>query len=338
MYKKHRINWTKGMRLTEKVFTDADDFYDEQLVKLRRLFTNGHYGLVGRDFYFEDAGINNNKFQVKKMICQAVTPTGHFIDIDTEQAFKDSENNPQREIVIPQGEHELGLFVRIEPSQKVMFGTHNPEEQIYRFPYCEPRYELFFASLQSDYSDACLIAKFTNQITSMEEDMAFIPPCVAIYSHNALIKIFHEFKRFVVELIQVVAEKRHDKEYGDLLRLMLSSLMPLQIELDNQFENKAPLELFVVMKKAVSSFSVACMATDIEYEDAEEERRMRSFIDKAYNHHDIHDCLTEGLQLMAIIYRKLSNIEALEVEEEIIEEPEEEPVTPAKPRPKRIEI
>ncbi len=321
--KYHKINWEKGMRLSEQVFIDADNHWDSLLNKIRKTLIAGHYGFVDSNFCLEGE-FNKGKFTVRKLICRAITPAGYFIDIQADYPSAFSMNNPNREIEAAPGQ-ELYLYVAVNPFVNIPIGEINPMEQINRYPYSDPQYEFFFTTEPNTLiENACLIAKFYK----MERDVTFIPPCVSIATSKLLQEVLSEVKAKLNTLSRTLIEKRRIAGPYACLDLLLASLLPVQVEVENQLDARLPIDLFLVLKKVAQSVSTFSKVHDFFQLNPE----VQSFLARDYNHHDLAGCMNEGLNTLSVICSEMSGFAM------VIEEPVELPAPPPPDPKKRRDI
>jgi predicted component of type VI protein secretion system len=306
MRKYYKINWEKGMRLSEQAFTGSDNYWTSHLNKIRKIISAGNYGIVDPDFNL-DGNINGDKFSVRELTCKAITPAGYLIDIDSEHF---TENNPDREVEFLVSS-EAYLNIAINPFYNIPVGDINPLEQINRYPYSEPKYELFFTTEQSKKENACPIAKFKYG----ERDMSFIPPCVYIDANNELKGIYRDFKERLSTLYNLLLEKRKAPDYS-FLDFVLVPVSSLYVEI-TEFKDRSPVDLFVAMKKVIFLYFTLSQINNSVQVSPE----IYSVCTKEYNHQDIAECLKPALAALVDICIQITGLSPVEKLEPPVIEP-----------------
>jgi len=308
MDKYNKINWKKGMKLSEQVFTDADNYWCSQLNALRQAVFVRHYGICNPNFLFEGE-IVNDMLIIRNLICKAITPAGYYIDIHPNYS---SIHNPVREIKIHQAQ-DLYAYIGVDPYRTIPVENQDSLESINCFinhPYSEPFYEIFTESRKNNIPpNACLIARFKNRAYDPE----FIPPCISISMNDRLIGKMRAIQADLKYLQFSLIEKRKQRESYAFLDIFLWQVSSILTEVSEHFEDKPPVELFIAIRKILSAFLILDQINDSIIISKETIDSVNIFNSKSYDLYDIEACIDSGLKALFAIRHTIENISVIEI-------------------------
>ncbi len=201
------VNWIEGMKINKNHFIELQNNIEDIVRDARNLETNDlNYGLLStnlsRPFQYTISIDTHKELSIDIKLLKAVTPCGGRIEItDLTGAFL--EKLELKEVNLK--ENNYYLLLNVDPYQRIPSGEQNMEEIPPRFPYATSKYT-FTTALESDVNQNNIgplqfpIAKFKASSDSYEILTDYIPPSVAINSHDSLIKFFENYDLFFKQI------------------------------------------------------------------------------------------------------------------------------------------
>ncbi|WP_461532414.1 hypothetical protein [Sinomicrobium sp.] len=220
------VNWIDGMKINKNHFIDLQDNVEDLVRDARGLAINPMcYGLVSTRFKssseYRVIIDEHNELNVSIKFLKAVTPGGGRIEItDFTGEFSEKialENYDFKE-------NSRFLLLNVDPFNRVPTGVQNMEEIPPRFPFAMPRYYLTTVAesevTQNNIGPLQLpIAKFSSKGSVFEVNDAYIPPCISVNDHPALIRLFEAYDAFFKQMefyaIQICQKIRFRRLSGD---------------------------------------------------------------------------------------------------------------------------
>ena len=220
------VNWVDGMKINKKHFVELQDNLEDALRDTRNLVVNElNYGLLStnlsRPFQYAISIDAHNELSVTIKFLKATTPGGGRIEI-TDFTGDFSENIELKDFDFK--ENNYYLLLNVDPYQRVPSGEQNMEEVPPRFPSALPRYFLT-SVVESEVNQNNIgalqfpLAKFRTSVDNYEIFTDYIPPCLTVNSHPALITLFENYESFfkqlefnTVQIIQKIRFRQRSEE------------------------------------------------------------------------------------------------------------------------------
>ncbi|HEX8268448.1 MAG TPA: hypothetical protein VF581_01035 [Flavobacterium sp.] len=201
------VNWIDGMKINKKHFIDLQDNIEDSLRDTRNIGVNElNYGLLStnltRPFLYSIFIDAHQELSVTIKFLKAVTPGGGRIEIT------DFTGDFTEKIVLKDfdfKETNYYLLLNIDPYQRIPAGEQNMDEVPPRFPNAMPRYFLTSA-IETDVNQNNIgalqfpLAKFRTSANNAEILTDYVPPCMTVNSHSALITLFESYEAFFKQL------------------------------------------------------------------------------------------------------------------------------------------
>lgn len=215
------VNWCQGMFLTPDHFLRQERYFDSLVLWLVRYGLNSA-GLVGGGPRVDPAERGAARYDpvveidetadalnVSVVQCRGITGGGGVVEIDPSRPLVASF--PKKEL---EGALDLGIYVVALPHEKEPDGSIedpiNPQIQaVRRYKY---RLKLDVQADEADWALLLTRVRRTERGLRFERAMGFIPPCLYMSSHTALMETF----RHLNEIIASLADR-----YGALHRAMV---------------------------------------------------------------------------------------------------------------------
>lgn len=201
------VNWIDGMKINKNHFIDLQDNIEDLIRDARSLGVNHiNYGLLPtnltRPFQYSISIDAHKELSVTIKFLKAVTPGGGRIEI-TDFTGEFSERMELHDFDFK--ENNYFLLLNIDPFQRIPSGEQNMNEVPPRFPNALPRYFLT-SVLETEINQNNIgalqfpLAKFRTSAESYEILTDFIPPCLMVNSHPALLSLFENYESFFKQL------------------------------------------------------------------------------------------------------------------------------------------
>lgn len=201
------VNWIDGMKINKNHFIDLQDNIEDLIRDARSLGVNHiNYGLLPtnltRPFQYSISIDAHKELSVTIKFLKAVTPGGGRIEI-TDFTGEFSERMELQDFDFK--ENNYFLLLNIDPFQRIPSGEQNMNEVPPRFPNALPRYFLT-SVLETEVNQNNIgalqfpLAKFRTSAESYEILTDFVPPCLMVNSHPALLSLFENYESFFKQL------------------------------------------------------------------------------------------------------------------------------------------
>ena len=347
-----QINWVDGMKINKDHFIGLENYFISRFQGWRRsMIDTYNYGLLPAEGGFDRVigfvpEIDNQKLHIKLMNCQAVTPSGYWIDIsdETSESGEDAGGLNIEAFVelssLEEGDYFLVLSV--DPYSRVAVGQVSVTEDPLRFPYAIPEYNLHIANTEVGLKgkldpDSIIIGKFAYRNNRAEVITDYIPPSASIQSHPALIKYYdylvQELQALEQNIIALIAEI-NIRESSNILTetihhlagVLLLFLSTQATEYRWYLKNKPPVLLIdwsVTLAKIIKN--------ELETRTAEEKEKLLNYfydhfdinpskfkqlldntIDIDYDHNDINHSLEKAEEFLKVISTLFNELKKME--------------------------
>lgn len=211
--KHHAINWSDGMKLSQRYFSANDAHMHDMIRDAASVPINSfNYGLMPRLEGMSSSLkliVNNHPSSHVELVleyCNAVTSNGTRIIYIPELYEND---NPRLSISAAdmdgKQEASFNILVNINPFKNIPIGTPDPEEIPLRHPYSFP--EVSLQSMPASQTNNNFIGAFQFLIGEIQWKNsnfswhdAYIPPCTSIASHPTLEAVLEETQQIFSQL------------------------------------------------------------------------------------------------------------------------------------------
>ena len=350
------VNWVDGMKISRRHFTETDQATADHLRDATAL-------LLRPDFYGLLPALNDpnslatfelllsvdaqNEVQARLTQCRAVTAGGARIEItpsSTPLTLRTSLAQLLAAYSLTATEGlRFSVVLTVNPFKRVPAGTPAPDETPPRHPYTHPSYGLSLVpatQLGSPASAAfaLLVGELLYTEGALRPVAQYIPPCLALSSHPALLQALHQLEFQLAELetdaFKIIhkVKMRSDKRspLADLVReLTERTAMALAQQLTT-LRLLAPAQppsylLDALLRVAKSIKTSLDMLTEAEREEllkyfeqwsealpATVLAALQGAVNLTYNHHRVHEHMQQQQQLwqlLGMIFRQLSQLE-----------------------------
>jgi hypothetical protein len=180
----YSVNWQDGMLITQKHLKDQETYFEE-LVRWYALKGGDNYGLIRKSYSGKPAlslnlSVGGNRLRVEVVRCEALTPDGHYIEI----------NGTARNVVRSETEIKktnVPVYISADPDVKKQVGEPNPDEDLPRVPNLINSYSVHLGQ-PPNMPDGCHIQVADLVINGSEVSLSseYIPPCLTIYADEGL--------------------------------------------------------------------------------------------------------------------------------------------------------
>lgn len=347
-----QINWVDGMKINKDHFIGLENYFISRIRGWRGSMTDAfNYGLLPAEGGYEQTvnfipDIDNQKLRVRLINCQAVTPSGYWIDISDDSQGKEGENTGSGvELSLDLSELEEGdyyLVLSVDPFARVAVGQVSSTENPLRFPYVMPEYTLRMASVETGVkgkldTDSIIIGKFAYRNNRTEVISDYVPPCASIQSHPILIKFYEyliqELQALEQNIIALIAEI-NIRESSNILTetihhlagVLLMFLSANATEYRWYLKNKPPV---LMVDWAVTLAKI--IKNELETRTAEEKEKLLNYfydqfdinpskfkqlldntINVEYDHDDINHALEKSEEFLKVISTLFNELKKME--------------------------
>ena len=317
-----RINWKKGMRLTDEVLQASDQCTDEAIAQAVVLAAGGRFGLfpAARPFRLS-LSITKAVVNVEALSCLAITRGGLIVDVEFDTKFT-SAFDTRIPIPTQTDEKEFLLTISIQPKawQETVDG------------YKTANYAFALTGVNSPLADNAMpIARIVYEDGWREDNTSFVPPCLYLSSHPKMEELHEQF----VSLLRSIDEKTSAQADGgahQAICIYWPVVQQMLVTANTEHEAMTPMRLQSCVQQVVAAFTLACQLDDaLTLEDAE---AFRNYARAPYNYKVAYLRIKQGLGMCYAISEKIdkfSLIQRVEAPVPVVPKPE-----PPKPDPRRL--
>lgn len=209
--KNFAVNWTDGMKISEKHFITHDNFIIDLIRDANSIPLNNHnYGLLpilppgaNENAIFEVLNAATNDVHIVIKHCSAITAAGFRIDIID---HKTSLKSLTREKNDKEINEDYFILISVNPFERIPFGNIDVEETPPRHPFTQFKYNIGLVATHSlgnhqSGGNYLIIGRVNIKDSIASTDNHFIPPCTSIQSHGRLLDYYQFFARSM-EMLQ----------------------------------------------------------------------------------------------------------------------------------------
>ncbi len=288
-----RINWRKGMRLTDDLFRKADECTAEHVSRALALAAAGRFGLLPSTTPFQlTLSITDGFVEVTTLDCLTITKSGEVVDVYYDTRYT---NTFDTRVKIPDGGGRSEYFLVIEITDEPWRDNNDG----YETP-CHT-----FSLLPPDTpvpSRAVPIARIVNSGGWKMDEEYFVPPVIYIAAHP---KMMEQHRRFV-EKMRTIDDKCRKATQTAAVRFFWPEARRLAIQAEKEWDTMTPMRLLSLVQQCVGLFACACsIDEDIELEDEED---YNEFAMAAYNYKDVYAMIVKGVGYSIDIDKKIDKL------------------------------
>jgi len=267
-FRLYSVNWQDGMLITREHLRDQERYFEE-LVKWHATRAGDQYGLIrksrsGRPALSLNLSVSGTRLQAEVVRCQAVTPSGAYVNI----------GDTAGEVV--RGEGEIGettipVYIGVDSDRKKQVGDPDPGEDFPRVPFLVNRYSVYVGAApnmpEGDYIQVALLNVNGNDVTPSPD---YYPPCLTLYADERLSEKATDFRNRMENLLSlstraykaVAASGLMAKESTSLQVAFRSTISTLVYHLTSTLDDFVvgpnaghPLAMVITFKKLFRVFS-----------------------------------------------------------------------------------
>lgn len=323
-----RINWKKGMRLTDEVLLAADKYMAESVGQAVAVAAGGRFGLFTPTRPFQlSLSITRGFVEVEALSCLAVTGSGDIIDVQFDTQYS---NTFDTRVQIPNNEDakEYFLIIIADPDD----WKESAEERM------EPNYT--FALIGPDKaidSHSVPIGRIVYDDGWREDNVNFVPPCLCISAHSKFMELHGQFIS-LMRSIDEKSSKQLDTGAHDAISIYWPVVQQMLITASTEQDVMTPQQLLSCVQRVVAAFTCACDLDQVL--SLEEADVFRNYSRCPFNYRIAYQRTKQGLGMCYAINEKIDKFSLLKIEEPPAPpqpEPKPEPKPePPKPDPRRF--
>lgn len=298
-----RINWKKGMRLTDEVLSASDHCTDDAIAKAMLMAAAGRFGLITSTHPFNlSLSIMKGFVDVEALSCLAITRSGQIIDVE----FDTKLTNPfETRIQIPTQADEKEYILTV--SRTADEWTESSDG--YKMPTLQ---FALIASKAAVPDNAMPIGRIVNEDGWREDNVNFVPPCLFLSSHNK----FEELHTQFVSLLRSIDEKTRQQAEGGAqkaISIYWPTIRQMLITANTEHEEMTPVRLLSCVQQVVAAFTIGCEMDDaLTLEDAE---TFNNFSRVPFNYRIAYLRIKQGLGMCYAISEKIDKFSLIQKEE-----------------------
>lgn len=317
-----RINWKKGMRLTDEVLLAADQYTVESISQAVAVAAGGRFGLFTPTRPFQlSLSISKGFVEVEALSCLAVTNSGDIIDVQFDTQYSNSFDT---RVQIPNNDDTKELFLII---------SANPDdwkESVEK--HLESNYT--FALVGPDKaidSHSVPIGRIIMEDGWREDNVNFVPPCLCLSAHSKFMDLHGQF----ISLMRSIDDKTNqqiDTGAHNAISIYWPIVQQMLITANAEQDVMTPQQLFSCVQRVIAAFTCACdLDKVLSLEDAE---TFRNYTRSPFNYRIAYLRIKQGLGMCYAINEKIDKFSLLR-QEEPSAPPQPQPESP-KPDPRRF--
>ncbi|MCB2229530.1 hypothetical protein KQH82_02360 [bacterium] len=179
----YSVNWQDGMLITQQHLKDQETYFRD-LVRWHALSTADRFGLVKKTADKPSLSLNfsvvGSRLRVEVTRCQAVTPDGHYIEINEGNRSALFAETDLTESTIP-------VWLAISPGSRKPVGDPDPQEAVPRLPYLVSACALHLGKKPAIPEGNLLqIAQLQQEGGDVSLATGYYPPCLSVSADEQL--------------------------------------------------------------------------------------------------------------------------------------------------------
>jgi len=338
------------MNIGKEHFIQHENVIAESFNDVRAVLLNSrNYGLLPVDSQSATSfrtvfRIDNQNFlKVKIFQCRAVSEAGIRIEILESHHLKDLEVDISTDLDLASGGEGGDYFIilSVDPFDRQVFGELNAEEDPPRYPYTIPSFKVNLIAEKKIAKDGIhpnsfFIGKLKIDQSGTEIYEDYIPPCMTMKSHSALINFITSMDKFfsgleldLLSIIRKIKEKNQDttlaKSVYELADNLLQYISANHLRLHQELPDLPPIHVFTyiasaarVIRNTIDSNSANDKEELLNYftnwselNQGDFEKLLVYCINFEYRHFDILfnvEQFSEFMQIIALLFDKLESL------------------------------
>ncbi|UCD62531.1 MAG: hypothetical protein JSW34_07110 [Candidatus Zixiibacteriota bacterium] len=195
----YSVNWQDGMLITQKHLKDQEKYF-EDLVRWHSFNVGDTYGLVKKSLAAKpalslDLLLSGRRLAIVVDRCQALTPDGHYIEINEAVEGKVKAEADVTEGLVP-------VYLAVDAVKKNQVGSPDPSEEVPRIPYLRSDYSLHIGKKPNvPEGQHIQIAELTVSEGEVVHSESYYPPCVSCNADERLSQKVNDYKGRLEKLI-----------------------------------------------------------------------------------------------------------------------------------------
>lgn len=280
----NRIQWTRGMRLTDEIMRLSDSCHDKTLAQAFMLASAGRFGLMPAKEPFRcHLNISQSTIDVDELQCLAVTRGGNIIDINYAPSYNCLY---ETKVQIPDGEWPDGLILTVNATDDQWILTANNDKLE------QPHYSFTLIGANADVPDNALPIACVNA-SLKEEDPDFVPPCLYVESHSGFRILREDFYKKLVSIDEKARKAGEKGTFSMAIAIFWPLIQQLRITADMGRDLMTPAQLLSYVQRCVSAYICACAIGNIK---VEEKGQFEFFVKRTYGYKDVYALISEGIK------------------------------------------
>lgn len=273
--KKFAVNWTDGMKISERHFVAHDDFLLDTVRDANSLRCNSfNYGLLPiklsdgiEETIFNVYNTATNDIQIVIKQCSALTAAGYRIELSD---YTTNVNMGLNEAITKEENTQEAYYILISsnPFDRIPFGDIDSAEIPPRHPFTQTKYtiELLSEAILKGGSaggNYLIIGKVNVNGNLAEADRNFIPPCTNIYSHPKLLSYYRSFaksmgnlQQYALVINQKVVKTTQNSSLAINVKILCNTILNHIASVYFNFRNIVPQQPPIYMIEAFSSLAL----------------------------------------------------------------------------------
>ncbi len=197
----YSVNWQDGMLITQRHLKDQEKYF-EDLIRWYAFHPGDRFGLVRKAYSGKpplslNLSVSGSRLRVEVVRCQAVTPDGHFINIDNSGSDVIRGESEISEVVVP-------VYIGIDTRNKKPTGEPDPGEDVPRMPYLANNYIVFPGQIPNLPDGQFLqIAELLISGNEVSHSPHYYPPCLTLTADERLAVKTTELRNHLESLLSL---------------------------------------------------------------------------------------------------------------------------------------
>ncbi len=181
----YSVNWQDGMLINRQHLKDQEKYFEE-LVRWYALGVGDNYGLMrkshsGKPALSLNCSVGGNRLRVEVVRCQAVTPEGHYIEINESIRDVIKVETDINDTAVP-------VYVGVDIGAKKQIGDPDPDEDLPRIPYQVCNYSAYLGQPpnlpEGQFIQVALLTISGNEVGYADD---YYPPCMTLNADERLL-------------------------------------------------------------------------------------------------------------------------------------------------------
>lgn len=314
-----RINWKKGMRLTDEVLIASDNCTAQAVNQSLMLASAGRFGLLPSMRPFQlSLNISAEQMEVVALDVLALTQAGEVIDLVIGNGLTDT---PETRLPFPEDGNELFLTLSVQPDS----WTEDHEG------FLKPQYFFSLITPQTALSTHAIpIGHIVRENGWQVDTHRFVPPCLFLSAHHG----FEQLRIELTDILKSIHEKTKQMAQSPV-KTAISIYWPIVqqvfIQLNTEHETMTPAMLQACVQKVVGGFALACDMDEVL--TLEDSNIFFNFAQVPYNYQNNYLRIKQGIGMCRAIDEKIDKFSLLNAAP--APPPPPQPTPEPKPDPRR---